>query len=322
MGKSREFTSYSVLPKNQLVRKLPGRSPGRRSNWFVAGYVLLFISCTLQMDTRADAKEVGEADAAVAHERRVPLEGAGNFRDLGGYKTRDDRMTSWGMVYRSGELSGLTDHDRAVLGKLGIRTVVDLRGSDQRQSAPAAISDSMHIRQVLLPISPHTPPDFNQRLLSNELSEADVAEQMKEYYRSFARDFTQQYSTYIRDVAEGGDRPVVVNCSAGKDRTGMAAAVLLLALGVPKETVMEDFLLSNAYVDVKQLRNRMRLNQMPIPQSIDDKVLMPLLTVARSYLEAAFEVMEDEYGSVDGYLRDGLNLSPEFLDKLRAQLVQ
>jgi protein-tyrosine phosphatase len=252
------------------------------------------------------------AQAGGAHSRLLPLEGGQNFRDLGGYRTRDGRTVRWGVLYRSGSMHGLTAADFAYLQKLGIRTVCDFRSTDERKSEPVAWPAG-HAPRVFA-------DDYKLDMGGLDFRSAggwtgDQARQhMAEIYPRMLDQFNGQYKRMFAQLL-AGNVPLAFNCSAGKDRTGIAAALLLTALDVPRETVIEDYLLSNRYLDPKKAAAGasawQALNQLPPP------VLQALMGVDRSYIEGVFRVIDAHAGGAEGYLRDAFGLSRADLVKLR-----
>ncbi|RLB44866.1 MAG: protein-tyrosine-phosphatase, partial [Deltaproteobacteria bacterium] len=176
-------------------------------------------------------------------DRHIPLTGQPNFRDLGGYAASDGRRIKWGVVYRSGELSQLSDDDVGKLGDLGIRTVVDLR-SPEEVSARGAGRLPTGARVFPMPIASS---DMFAKLipmfLKGDFSKVppDLLDQIN---RILVRKFTEQYAGLLRALSDPANRPLVFHCTQGKDRAGCGAAMVLSALGVPWATVIEDYLLS------------------------------------------------------------------------------
>ena len=169
--------------------------------------------------------------------RRLPLEGAPNFRDLGGYRTTDGHYVRWGILYRAGQLAGLTETDYRYLSGIGLRLVCDFRIDAERQRSPTNWVGGNP--PELLPASVDT--------ISYARPGIDIREHMRNVYNRMPFDAAAEFGAILRRFARG-DLPALVHCTAGKDRTGFFSALLLTALGVPFETVREDFLLTNKYL--------------------------------------------------------------------------
>lgn len=253
------------------------------------------------------------AAAQAAHNRVLPLQGGQNFRDLGGYPTRDGRTVKWGVLYRSGAMNGLTDADFLYLAKLGIRTVCDFRSTEERQAAPVRWPAGQMPR-VLADDYRMDAMGFDFKAASSWTGEQARAV-MSAHYPDMLERFNGQYRRMFEQLL-AGDTPLAFNCSAGKDRTGVAAALILTALDVPRETVIEDYVLSNRYFEPKKgLTQDDAASQ--AWRRLPPEVLQAFMGVDRSYIEAAFKVIDGHAGGAEGYLRDELGLDRAKLAMLR-----
>ena len=176
--------------------------------------------------------------------RHFNLIGASNFRDLGGYIGKDGRAVRWRHIFRSNHLGHLTKADVAVLRGLGLRTAFDFRGSEERGEAVCAFEE---ITVHSLPVEPTVVATLRARLASGRaLSPIDGVEVMRESYIGYVRQNTQRYRSLFVHLL-GDSAPLVIHCTAGKDRTGFACALILHALGVPEDVISEDYLLTNRF---------------------------------------------------------------------------
>jgi len=178
--------------------------------------------------------------------RRLLLEGAKNFRDLGGYRTSDGHYVRWGQVYRSNHLVNLTARDSEYLNSLGIRLVCDVRSDGERARAPDHWTGNAP-EFFAVPIGSNlftapTADDLKRRVVAIN---AETKDSVRAY--DYAIEYAGQYAKILKRIA-AGDLPVVEHCTAGKDRTGVFSAILLTALGVPRDTVIQDYMLSNQYL--------------------------------------------------------------------------
>ncbi len=259
--------------------------------------------------------------------RHVPLEGQPNFRDLGGYASADGRTVRWGTVYRSGELSQLSDADVDKLGALRIKTVVDLR-SPQEVSARGEGRLPPGAQSFPLPI---TSSDMFAKLIPMFLK-GDFSQvppnMLDTVNRVLVRDFTEQYGGLLRALCEPKNRPLVFHCTQGKDRAGFGAAMVLSALGVPWETVVDDYLLSNQF---RKEENDKLLGMMrgfaaqrdgANVEEMSFSRVEALLYVKEQSIHAAHAEIIERYGSIDGFLTDGLGCSTESLARLRDDLLE
>ena len=169
--------------------------------------------------------------------RKLPFTGAHNFRDLGGYKTEDGRALKWGKIYRSDDLHLLTDEDLKYLSRLNIKSVVDFRSDEERESEPDRLNPDM--TQVLLPIK-FQPEELDDETLKNLMKNLtfgtlDSSNLLRDFNIVIVKDFATEYKKFFRHVIENNAEPIVFHCTAGKDRAGFASAMILTVLGVPRE---------------------------------------------------------------------------------------
>ena len=229
--------------------------------------------------------------------RHLNLSGASNFRDLGGYIGKDGRRTRWGHLFRSNHLGSLTDDDIAVLRQLGLKSAFDFRGENERTAA-ACRHDGITVHS--LPIEPTTLGLLHERLAAGQkVGTEETIELMCEAYRGFVRRATPVYKTLFTHLLDD-TAPLVFHCTAGKDRTGYAAALILSSLGVDEEVIAEDFMLTNRYY-----RRAETGASSELPQEVRDV----MGSVHASFLSAALDTVKSDYGSMDAYFADGLGLS-------------
>src|SRR5882762_781573 len=255
--------------------------------------------------------------------RRLPLEGAKNFRDLGGYRTSDGHYVRWGQVYRSNHLVNLTAKDSEYLGSLGIRLVCDVRSDGERARAPDHWTGNAP-EFLAVPIgsnlfSAPTPDDLKRRAVAIN---GETKDSMRAY--DYAIEYAGQYAKILKRIA-AGDLPVVEHCTAGKDRTGVFSAILLTALGVPRGTVVQDYMLSNQYLlapdtietTASDLQQAFGLAEPP-----DIATVKAIMTARPETLEATLDKITKTYGSFDNYLREALKLSDFELTNIRQRLLE
>ena len=239
-------------------------------------------------------------------DRRIELEGATNFRDLGGYETEAGDRVKWRTVFRSDTLSNLTDADVDAICDLGIDTAIDLRYGDERQREPSRFLGHDRVEVLALGLDERPSASF----LDSFEPSPDAAESARSYltdnYRNYPFLYAHAYRELFRRLANG--ERVVVHCTAGKDRAGTAAALVLMALGVPRETVFEDYLLTNSYWD---RGNRAR-------PGMDPETVASIFSARAEYLDAAFAAIETRYGTVRTYLEEHVGLDDPTLGALRS----
>jgi protein-tyrosine phosphatase len=255
--------------------------------------------------------------------RRLPLEGARNFRDLGGYRSSDGRYVRWGLVYRSGYLADLTKKDYAYLNGLGIRLVCDVRADGERTRSPTQwVGATPEFLSV--PIGPNRDGTLAADDLKRRVAAIDAAGNGPSAGYDFAIKNAQQFGKILQRIA-AGDLPAVEHCTSGKDRTGVFSAILLTALGVPRETVLQDYLLTERYLLAPDSMESTRAQLQKIfglAQPLDDASVSAIVTLRPQTLEATFNSINTAYGSFDAYLRDAVKLSDADRAVLRQRLLE
>lgn len=271
--------------------------------------------------------EPENGEPRMAATRVLPLEGGRNFRDLGGYETTGGQRVKWGTVYRSGVMDGLTDADYDYLSDLGISVVCDFRASDERREEPTDWRAG-DIEYITFP-DPSDNEDmsraFAEVLMNPDVTPGQVRSMFIESYRSMHETYAPAY-TEMFDQLANGDLPLTFNCSAGKDRTGVAAALLLSALGVPRETVVADYALSEKIVDFMA---EFEVGREDIdPESpyaffaeLPPEVIEPLMRTEPAYIEATFEAIEAEHDSVVAFIQSELGIDDAELARMRKRLL-
>jgi len=253
--------------------------------------------------------------------RQLPVEGAANLRDLGGYEVAGNGRVRWGTLYRSDGLADLTDDDVAYLDRLGLRRVVDFRSPSERERDPDRLPEG--VEPVLKPIfgSGLDPEELQDRLLSGDVDASVAASWLIEGNRAFVTEFRDEYATFLHELADPESLPTLFHCTAGKDRAGFAAALVLLALGASRETAMRDYLLTNGFTADKT-ESMLRLIQIVSLFRARPDDVRPLFEARESYLQSAFDMIDARYASTDAYLRDGLGIDDAVRARLRANLLE
>lgn len=242
------------------------------------------------------------------HARHLNLEGASNFRDLGGYPTSDGGQLRWRQIFRSNHLGHLTEADVGIVRGLGVKSAFDFRGVDERKVAACVMED---VTVHSLPIEPTVVAALRARLQARALSSADALEIMRDSYRGYVRTNTHSFRELFTHLLEKRE-PVVIHCTAGKDRTGFAVALILHALGVPKHVISEDYLLTNRYYR----RDPNSAPDLPID------VRQAIGSVEASFLAAGFDTVTAQYGDLESYFRDGLGLGAPERTELKRRYLQ
>ncbi len=261
------------------------------------------------------------------NQRHITLTGQPNFRDLGGYRAACGRRVKWGRIYRSGDLSKLGPEDVELLKSIGIRTAVDfrsvsevtLRGADRLPAGARVLALPIDSGDL---ISKHMP-----QVVDGDFSKVP-SDFLRDVNRSLISDWSHHFASLLEAVAASAMQPLVFHCTHGKDRAGLAAAIVLSALGVPWNLVQEDYLLSNQLrkqANEKALdliRQRAARQRDVSTEEIDMSNIEPLFFVEVENIDAARDAMISRHGSIDGFLWAELGWDQEALAALRRELLE
>jgi protein-tyrosine phosphatase len=263
------------------------------------------------------------AETRSAH-RQLNFEGISNFRDLGGYRTADGREVKWGKLYRSGNLATASNADLAGLQRLHLASFIDFRSGAEKTEEPNRLPEPTGFAVVEIPVldegNRNLFEEISTRIEEGTLGDFDPDLTMIQANRQFADEFTPQFQQFIDTVLEADGAPVLWHCTAGKDRTGFAAAVLLRILGVPQDIIMQDYLASREPA-LESRRKQLLMLRLFEGEETADKIAV-MLGVERAWLEAAFEQIDTTWGSFDNYVAQGLQLSAADVQRLRANLLE
>ena len=245
--------------------------------------------------------------------RKIVLDGTSNTRELGGYKTKDGRSLKWGVLYRSDKLSELTDADQEYLLQLGIKRVIDFRSSEEKQNEPDQLPSTLKYIEMPIEADGAIRPKV-EAILKGDLNE-DVGAILVETNKEFISDFSGVYKGFIESLIENQE-PTLFHCTAGKDRAGFAAALVLLAVGVPEKIVIEDYMKTNKYTEetIQDYINKINLYSLG---SVDAEILRPLLGVEERFIRAALDEIKQKYGNVENFIRDELKIRDESIIELK-----
>ncbi|MDX1931608.1 MAG: tyrosine-protein phosphatase [Capsulimonadales bacterium] len=272
-----------------------------------------------------------EGKTWVVGERRLPLEGLGNLRDAGGYRTEEGRQVRWGMLYRSEALARLTDADREYLNGLQLKTVCDFRGNREAEAAPDKLAPIMTARAVSFPIESGTitrpsatGTTTGTTTTATTATTVDLSALIKTglgvaYMRMLDEHGKSAFGPFVRALAEPANLPTLYHCTAGKDRTGVATALVLRVLGVPTKTIVADYSLTNLATDA--LMEQAKRNPQLAASGLNSARMMPLMIADPKWMEDTLRYVEEKHGSVENYLTTVCGVEKATIDKLRARLL-
>ncbi len=271
----------------------------------------------LQADSRLFfGIEDQDGNRIILSERRIPLKKQPNFRDIGGIPTADGRQVKWGAIYRSGKLSKLNKSDLVYFDNLGIEKVYDFRNDIEVADDPDRYPEEANIDYVRLPVGDPAGEEYEElvrQLRKGEIEGEAMKARFEEIMMSFADTLAEDFKPLLQDLVDNeGETPVLYHCSGGKDRTGFATALILATLGVEEEVIFDEYLMSNYY---RYDLNKRNLNLARLI-GIKPETLQYALVVYEDYLKAAFDVIDQKYGSMDVYLEEKFGLTLE----VRAEL--
>ena len=230
--------------------------------------------------------------------RFLELPGSINFRDMGGYRTRDGRQVKWRQLFRCGALSMLSPAAVTAFAELDIGVICDLRRVDEAQGNPTPVNAPFDVRQHI-PIEPGSNDMLRASIRDTSQSAADRVRFMTDITRELARNHHAEYRLLF-DYLQGCEGGFLFHCSAGKDRTGFGAALILAALGVDNETIMADYLLTNEAICLRTfMQTRMRVFY---GAEFDNASLEAVGGVRADYLHAALQEIQANHGTMEAYL--------------------
>ena len=260
---------------------------------------------------------VGGGSAVVAAERLVRLQRGRNFRDLGGYRTDGGGRVRWGLVFRSASLHRLTVADLATLDRLGLRVVFDLRGEEERDRGPSVLPDG--VRCEVLPIggTAAKTKELTDLVLEGRLGDVPP-DFLVRIYDAMVDVAAATFGRLMTRLADPDGLPALFHCHAGKDRTGIGAALLLSVLGVDEQTVLDDFELSGIHYTEHQLAT---VQAKLAGTGVDVERYRAVFGAPRHAMATLLDSLRDRYGSVETYLEDEAGVDHEIFAQLRARLV-
>jgi protein-tyrosine phosphatase len=253
------------------------------------------------------------------------LAGGCNVRDLGGHETIDGREVRKGVIYRSGVLSYLTPSDHCCLARSQIRTIVDLRRPDEIDEEPTSWQGPARIATF----EPDEAVAASQRSAAwlDAKSVEDVRIIMRTTYGSMHEWLAAPLRAIFQAIADG-ELALLFHCAAGKDRTGFCAAMILGLVGVSRDTLLQEYAYTDRAIDLAAFARQHRAARLGLADArdpldaMDPEARAALIRADPEYLAAAIDSVLDRYGSIEGYVRQGLGLTDEQIEVVRYQLLE
>lgn len=258
--------------------------------------------------------KTSNAKSVYASPRGITLEGANNFRDLGGYVGKDGRQVKWGKIYRSGDVSKLTDEDLKTLSSLNIKMVCDLRGPIEIEASPDRLPEGT--TWINLPAGSEQVGGANSFL--KYMKTPDTADSMMMAFYTRNDHYKAKYKPMFDQLLGlENDYALMFHCAGGKDRTGVGAALILYALGVSESDIYRDYELTNEFrKDINEPAVKKYMNE-----GLSEKAARAMMAADPKYLKAAFESLTKKYGTVDKFLEMEMELTAEKRNMLQAKLL-
>lgn len=236
----------------------------------------------------------------------IPFEAVYNFRDMGGYKSRDGRAVKNGLIYRSAALGKMTKSDKERFETLGVKTIFDYRDNHEAQNNPNPIFS--YAKYIQIPAKGNHAFEMPTNAGGQDFYKVVSPEMFREFYAQMPFN-NASFKELLATIQQPENLGLVHHCAVGKDRTGIGSALILLALDVPEETIMEDYLDTN--VHLRPLVERMALTIQPDYSDQELQQFYALMSAREDYLQAAFDAMDTRYGSKEAFLEQEFGLTTE-----------
>ena len=236
--------------------------------------------------------------------RRIQLKGAYNCRDIGGYPTSQGETTVWRKLFRSDDLAKLTNDDLEQINKMNIQLLIDLRSEEERAARPNRLPKGHGARIVNINIYASTKSHNTRKreIFNGNLGQKDLGKELRDAYKRSILNYQHEFRHFFKLLLNAENYPALVLCNAGKDRTGVVIAIVLLALGVSRQDVIQDYMLSKIYLQPMVNRMVARIRWLSLFRA-DIAQLKKLLDTRIDYLEETFKAIDQNFGSLEFFLK-------------------
>ena len=254
----------------------------------------------------------------------IRLKGAPNFRDLGGYHNADGKLVKRRQLYRSEGLHQLTTEDHQVLHDLGVKLICDLRSDYERAKKPTVWPAHMLPKTLIMDVNADIRAENADLygMLRKDPTENGAHAMMMYVYRYVPEALTKHLGKFFNAVTADGHLPLILHCSAGKDRTGVLSAILLMTLGVPRKTVVDDYMKTHEYRDAVKLKAKVVELMEPIIGKTPSPEMVELMAgVEPIYIDTAIDAIMDQYKTMDAYLHSA-GVSSQQIEHFRSHMLE
>lgn len=249
-------------------------------------------------------------------ERFIYIKGAYNVRDIGGYSTRDGGKIKWGTIFRSGKISHIKDSENEKMASMNLNSICDFRTMAEQEASPDVWLNLKEINQYPFPVGEGRLDKLDW--MKNAAKGTGKDSHLYKANRSYVLKNAHRYRAFFEILLDERNYPLLYHCTAGKDRTGFATLLLLSALGVERKTIIEDYLLTNDYLDKFFWKE---MDKVAARTGLDVEKVKPILIASEVYLQGAYDAIEENFGTVNNFLQKEIGIGDKEIQQLKDILV-
>ena len=260
-------------------------------------------------------------DTLIVAERKLVINDLSNFRDLGGIKNVDGKYVAWGKFYRSAALNNLLTSEFPYLGNIDLKKVFDLRSDSEIKKAKDNLPKDITYEHFPVFDNKNSGliDGLEESLRQGTLTKVKAEELLANMYKSFADNDSEKFNHLVHQIMIEDKYPNVFHCTAGKDRTGYTAALILAILKVDRETILDEYEMTNFYTEKRIKSVVENVDKLGYGNKISPEAVLAIMSVNKDYLRASFDVIDNKYGGIDSYIKNQLGISDEVREKLIEQ---